>query len=52
MADFGYICDPEKNTECRKRHCWLNGGLCKITTKYEYATNDEQEKYKDVERAH
>lgn len=41
----GYLCDPEKNTECSKSHCWLNGGLCKITTNWDYATNSEQKKY-------
>ena len=41
----GYICDPDKNTECDKHHCWLNGGLCKITTHYEFATDAEREKY-------
>ena len=31
-----YRCDPEKNTECRKTACFLNGGPCMHTTKKEY----------------
>lgn len=26
-----YDCDPDKNIECRKRSCYINGGECKAT---------------------
>ena len=32
-----YECDPEKNTECTKEGCYINGGECSRTTKKEYA---------------
>ena len=32
-----YECDPEKNTECTKEGCFINGGECSRTTKKEYA---------------
>ena len=40
-----YYCDPEKNTECRKRHCAhcltiLEGGVCFITMRREFARTD------------
>lgn len=40
-----YYCDPEKNTECRKRMCahlytLTEGGVCFITMKREFARND------------
>ena len=28
-----YLCDPEKNTECRKSFCYLNA-LCRISEKH------------------
>ena len=31
-----YICDPEKNNECSKTHCYINGGECMCTTRKEY----------------
>lgn len=31
-----YLCDPKKNTECKKTHCQ---DLCKHTTKKEYRAN-------------
>lgn len=43
---IGYTCDPAKNTECKKRHCWWNGGECKITLNRAFATDDEQKKEK------
>lgn len=43
----GYLCDPRKHKDCPKKHCWRNGGLCKITIHWEFATDDEQDKYKD-----
>ena len=30
-----YPCDPEKNAECKKRSCYINGGPCKKTTRKE-----------------
>ena len=35
-----YICDPELNTECRKRSCFLYGGTCDLTSKQECAVKD------------
>jgi hypothetical protein len=26
-----YLCDPDKNPECKKTNCFLNGGGCKST---------------------
>ena len=39
-----YICDPEKNKECRKRNCRWNElviGKCKMTSNPEYAVRDK-----------
>ncbi len=27
-----YYCEPDKATTCEKRHCYLNGGNCALTT--------------------
>lgn len=35
-----YICDPEKNTECKKTHCQT---LCFKTTEPRYRETDEEE---------
>lgn len=35
-----YICDPEKNTECKKTHCQT---LCFKTTEPRYRKTDEEE---------
>lgn len=32
-----YVCDPEKNTVCKKTNCHLNGGPCTHTKFLEYA---------------
>lgn len=32
-----YVCDPAKNTACRKTNCHINGGPCIHTTKLEFA---------------
>ncbi len=32
-----FVCDPEKNTECTKESCYINGGECHHTTHKEYA---------------
>lgn len=37
-----YKCNPEKNTECEKTNCYINGGDCECTTHKEYAVEDEQ----------
>lgn len=31
-----YICDPNKNIECCKTGCFINGGPCYKTSKIEY----------------
>ena len=37
MELLGYIqCDPQKNEECKKTNCYLNGGECRYTRKTEY----------------
>lgn len=44
MMDLGnelYLCDPDKNTECKKQSCFINGGPCKYTTK-ERCKKDEE----------
>jgi hypothetical protein len=33
-----YLCDPARNTECRKSDCRVNGGDCYATHNIEYAT--------------
>ena len=35
-----YVCDPQKNTDCRKRMCWIQGGPCFRTSKTEFAEKD------------
>ena len=30
-----YTCDPEKNAECKKTACYINGGPCDKTTRKE-----------------
>lgn len=37
-----YECDPEKNTECRKTGCYINGGECRHTTHAEYVKEDQE----------
>lgn len=32
-----YLCDTEKNTECGKKSCYINNGVCSHTTNVEYA---------------
>lgn len=47
-----YKCDPEKNTECKKTDCYINGGMCDGTTHAEYARTDEAFKPRDeIEQA-
>ena len=35
-----YICDPDKNDQCRKRMCYAKGGSCECTSHPEYAITD------------
>ena len=35
-----YLCDPEKNTECKKTACYINDGPCKCTMNPAYALTD------------
>ena len=35
-----YWCDPEKNTECRKADCCVDGGDCRITSRRSCAMTD------------
>ena len=35
--DVLYTCDPEKNTACSKRMCFLNDGPCKATRDLTFA---------------
>lgn len=35
-----YACDPDKNTECRKTGCYLNGGECYQTKHLKYARGE------------
>ena len=32
-----YICDPEKNTSCKKTGCLIRGGECYLTTDISHA---------------
>lgn len=36
---FLFECDPEKNTECSKTNCHINGGECRHTRKGIYAVD-------------
>ena len=35
-----YICDPQRNTACRKELCFERGGPCGITDRPEFALRD------------
>lgn len=35
-----YLCDPDKNTECKKTWCYRNGGECIHTVHKEYRRVD------------
>ena len=39
--DTLYDCDPEKNTECPKTNCHINGGDCRLTTHRKYRRKNE-----------
>lgn len=32
-----YLCDPEKNVNCKKKFCYKNGGRCRWTMIEEYS---------------
>ena len=32
-----YYCDPELNTACSKKNCYINGGICESTRNIQYA---------------
>lgn len=36
-----YRCDPAKNVECEKTHCFINGGPCEKTDNKEYEMENE-----------
>lgn len=36
-----YRCDPAKNVGCTKELCYINGGVCELTTKKEYKMENE-----------
>lgn len=36
-----FTCDPEKNPNCSKTGCYLNGGRCSSTTNPEHAKTDK-----------
>ena len=38
-----YYCDPEKNVDCKKTYCYINGGLCCKTSHEEYKITDPEE---------
>ena len=46
-----YTCDPDKNIECNKTHCYLYGYECNQTTKEEYAMENERRYYLKQARA-
>lgn len=31
-----YKCDPNKNKECKKHECFINGGECRLTKNIQY----------------
>lgn len=31
-----YYCDAQKNTQCKKTACYINGGPCMLTTHSQY----------------
>lgn len=35
--NFLYLCDPEKNTECNKKSCFINSGPCNKTFNINFA---------------
>ena len=39
-----YLCDPQKNKNCKKTSCYLNHGECRCTGEREYSVVDENGK--------
>lgn len=37
-----FPCDPNKNTNCKKTSCYINGGDCALTQHFEYALDNIQ----------
>ena len=37
-----YKCDPDKNTECKKRGCYQKGGKCSRTKNPDMAVRDKK----------
>lgn len=44
-----WYCDPDKNTECKKGSCFINGGPCMYTTNEECAYEIDGEKLRRVD---
>lgn len=42
-----YMCDPEKNTKCKKTGCYINGGGCRRTRHPEFAKEVTEEHMND-----
>lgn len=36
-----FLCDIDRNEECKKTHCYRNGGECFLTTEKKYAKEEE-----------
>ena len=50
MAEQTYLCDPEKNKECKHSSCYKFGGPCYLTTYKEYAKDLEGENKEPEEK--
>ena len=37
-----WLCDPDKNKECRKTGCFINGGPCRCTGNVSYRLESEK----------
>ena len=37
-----WLCDPDKNKECRKTSCFINGGPCRCTGNVSYRLESEK----------
>lgn len=36
-----YYCDAQKNTQCKKTGCYINGGPCMLTTDSRYRRKED-----------
>lgn len=36
-----YKCDPNKNKECKKHECFINGGECRLTKNIKYQKDND-----------